>query len=189
MESKKNLSSESGKGPTGNPNTTPTTSSPTSGTTTGHTGGSTGSPTTGGTHTSGGTSSSSPTSGSNLGGSNLGGGMSGSGQSGTTGSAPQRAREQNQNYGGGQSTMNQTKQAVTDAYDKTSEALTNTYDQAMSFGREHPGQLTLIAFGAGIGIGLLLASSFSSGRSSSQRYAEPVVNALSNIALEFFRNR
>src|SRR5688572_17274461 len=52
----------------------------------------------------------------------------------------------------------QTKQAVSQAYDKTAQAVNSTYDQAMTFGREHPGQLTLIAFGAGIGIGVLLAS-------------------------------
>lgn len=170
MESNKNFSSESGKSSTGNPSATPTSHSPTSSSTTGHTGSPTSSPT------------SNPASSNYSSGSNPGPGQS----SPTTGSAPQRAREQS---GTGQSPIDQTKQVVTDAYGKTSEALTNTYDQAMSFGREHPGQLTLIAFGAGIGIGLLLASSFSSGRSTSQRYAEPVVNALSNIALEFFRNR
>src|SRR5262245_30922895 len=52
----------------------------------------------------------------------------------------------------------QTRQAVSQAYDRTSQAVSSTYDQAMTFGREHPGQLTLIAFGAGIGIGVLLAS-------------------------------
>lgn len=176
MESKKNLSSEPGKSSTGNPSTTPTSSSPTSSSTTGNIG----SPTS--SHTSSPTTS--PASGNYSSGSS----NPGSGQANpTTGSAPQRAREQQS--GTGQSPIDQTKQVVSDAYGKTSEALTNTYDQAMTFGREHPGQLTLIAFGAGIGIGLLLASSFSSGRSTSQRYAEPVVSALSNVALEFFRNR
>jgi hypothetical protein len=168
MESKKDLSSEPGKSSTGNPSTTPTSPSPTSSSTTGNIGSPTSSPASG-NYSSG---SSNPGSGQN---------------NPTTGSAPQRAREQQS--GTGQSPIDQTKQVVTDAYGKTSEALTNTYDQAMTFGREHPGQLTLIAFGAGIGIGLLLASSFSSGRSTSQRYAEPVVSALSNVALEFFRNR
>jgi ElaB protein len=56
----------------------------------------------------------------------------------------------------------------------------------MTYGRENPGKITLIAFGAGLGLGLLLASSR---RSRSTRYAEPVVNALSDIALEYFRHR
>jgi len=81
----------------------------------------------------------------------------------------------------------QTKQAVGQAYDKTSQAVSSTYDQAMTFGREHPGQLTLIAFGAGIGIGILLASGGSRRRTG--RYAQPAISALSEIALEFFRHR
>jgi ElaB/YqjD/DUF883 family membrane-anchored ribosome-binding protein len=80
----------------------------------------------------------------------------------------------------------QARQGVAQAYDKTAQAVTETYDQAMVYGREHPGTLTLIAFGAGFGLGLLLAGSR---RSRSHRYAEPVVNALSDIALEYFRHR
>jgi hypothetical protein len=53
----------------------------------------------------------------------------------------------------------------------------------MEYGREHPGQLTLIAFGAGIGIGLLLASTFN----SRSRLMPSVVDALSGIATEVFR--
>jgi ElaB/YqjD/DUF883 family membrane-anchored ribosome-binding protein len=85
-----------------------------------------------------------------------------------------------------QNAYEQTKQVVTDAYGKTSEALSNTYDQAMTYGRENPGKLTLIAFGAGIGIGVLLASGFG-GRSRTSRIAEPIVGALSQVAMEFFR--
>ena len=81
----------------------------------------------------------------------------------------------------------QTRKTVNEAYDKTAQAVSSTYDQAMTFGREHPGQLTLIAFGAGIGVGLLLASGGSRRRTG--RYAEPAINALSDIALEFFRHR
>jgi ElaB/YqjD/DUF883 family membrane-anchored ribosome-binding protein len=101
----------------------------------------------------------------------------------TTASATQPARDQSPI----QSAYDTTKQAVSTAYDKTSQVLSNTYDQAMTYGKEHPGQLTLIAFGAGIGIGILLAASFGGGRSRTSRIAEPVVNALSQVALEFFR--
>jgi ElaB/YqjD/DUF883 family membrane-anchored ribosome-binding protein len=79
--------------------------------------------------------------------------------------------------------MDQTKEALSEAYDKTSKTLDATYGQAMEYGREHPGQLTLIAFGAGIGIGLLLASTFS----SRSRIMPPVVDALTGIATEIFR--
>jgi ElaB/YqjD/DUF883 family membrane-anchored ribosome-binding protein len=104
-----------------------------------------------------------------------------SGQSNTqAASATQRARET------AQTAYDQTKQVVNEAYDKTSEVLSTTYDQAMTYGRDNPGKLTLIAFGAGIGIGLLLAGSLG-GRSRTNRIAEPIVGALSQVAMEFFR--
>ena len=100
----------------------------------------------------------------------------------TAASAAQRAKE------GVQSAYEETKQVVNDAYGKTTEVLTNTYDQAMVYGKDNPGKLTLIAFGAGIGIGVLLASGISSGRSSrSSRFGEPIVNALSEVALAFLK--
>jgi ElaB/YqjD/DUF883 family membrane-anchored ribosome-binding protein len=79
--------------------------------------------------------------------------------------------------------VDQTKEVLSEAYDKTSQTLNATYGQAMEYGREHPGQLTLIAFGAGIGIGLLLATTFS----SRSRIMPPVVDALTGIATEIFR--
>jgi ElaB/YqjD/DUF883 family membrane-anchored ribosome-binding protein len=100
----------------------------------------------------------------------------------TAASAAQRAKE------GVQSAYEDTKQVVNDAYGKTTEVLTNTYDQAMVYGKDNPGKLTLIAFGAGIGVGVLLASGFLGGRSSrSSRMAEPIVNALSDVALAFLK--
>ena len=140
--------------------------------------------TTGATGSTGGrTGGGSPSSGSPGSGGSPTGQSSGGYPSQTTGSAPQRAKEQN--TGGGQSTYDQTLQSVTDAYGKTTEVLTKSYDEAMSYGRENPGKLTLIAFGAGIAIGLLLSNS--GGRSRTNRIAEPVVNALSQVAMEFFR--
>jgi|ERR1041384_5996223 ElaB protein len=107
---------------------------------------------------------------------------------GPAASAPQRAREIASDVSSGvQSAYEQTAKAVGEAYDKTSEVLTNTYDQTMTYGRENPGKLTMIAFGAGIGIGVLLASGLGSGRRRNGRIAEPIVTALSQLALEFFR--
>ena len=82
--------------------------------------------------------------------------------------------------------MDQTRQAVSNAYDKTTETLSNTYDQAVTYGRENPGTFALIAFGAGIGIGVLIASGLG-GRSRMSRIAEPIVGALSQVAIEFLR--
>jgi ElaB/YqjD/DUF883 family membrane-anchored ribosome-binding protein len=112
----------------------------------------------------------------------------GTGTSGHASSAPQRARDIASDVSSGvQTAYDQTRKAVGEAYEKTSEVLTNTYDQTMTYGRENPGKLTMIAFGAGIGIGILLASGLGGGRSRNARFAEPIVGALSQVALELFR--
>lgn len=106
----------------------------------------------------------------------------------TAASATQRAREGVQSaYEETKHVVEEAKQVVNDAYGKTTEVLNNTYDQAMVYGKENPGKLTLIAFGAGIGIGVLLASGLTSGRSRSSRIGEPIVAALSQVAMEFLR--
>jgi ElaB/YqjD/DUF883 family membrane-anchored ribosome-binding protein len=79
----------------------------------------------------------------------------------------------------------QAEQAVSDAYDKTSEKVSETYEKARSYSSDNPGKTILIALGIGVGLGFLLGAS--SRRSRTGRYAEPVVNALSEIALELFR--
>lgn len=79
-----------------------------------------------------------------------------------------------------------TSQAVSEAYDKTSKTINTSYQQAMDYGRENPGTFALIAVGAGIGIGLLLAGSFSS-RSRASRVLPPVMGALSKIVTNLFR--
>lgn len=82
--------------------------------------------------------------------------------------------------------IDQAKQAVTDAYEKTSKTATATYQQALDYGREKPGTLTMIAFGAGVGLGLLLASSVTS-RSRTSRIVPPATDALAKILKELFR--
>jgi ElaB/YqjD/DUF883 family membrane-anchored ribosome-binding protein len=84
--------------------------------------------------------------------------------------------------------VDQAKQAVTDVYNRASKSLNESYTQAVDYGRENPGKTTLIAFGAGIGIGLLLAGSLGSSRNSrTGRIVPPVMNALTEIAREVFR--
>jgi len=114
-----------------------------------------------------------------------------------TGVKPAEDRSQHQPAkASGESTLNNTateavdqaKQVVTDAYNRASKSLNDSYSQAMDYGRENPGKTTLIAFGAGIGIGLLLASNLGSSRSSrTGRIVPPVMNALTEIAREVFR--
>jgi len=79
-----------------------------------------------------------------------------------------------------------TAQAVSESYDKTAQAVSVTYDQAKAYSIENPGKTILITLGIGVGLGFILgASARRSGRGG--RFAQPVVNALSDIALEFFR--
>jgi ElaB/YqjD/DUF883 family membrane-anchored ribosome-binding protein len=79
----------------------------------------------------------------------------------------------------------QAEQAVSHAYDKTTQAVSETYEKAKTYTNENPGKTIFIALGIGVGLGFLLGAS--SRRSRAGRYAQPVVNALSDIALEFFR--
>jgi ElaB/YqjD/DUF883 family membrane-anchored ribosome-binding protein len=84
--------------------------------------------------------------------------------------------------------VDQAKQAFTDVYNRASKGLNESYTQAVDYGRENPGKTTLIAFGAGIGIGLLLAGSLNTSRNSrTGRIVPPVMNALTEIAREVFR--
>src|SRR5215467_13040693 len=84
-------------------------------------------------------------------------------------------------------------QAVSDAYTQAAETLNDTVQQAVTYGkqavdygRENPGTAALIAFGAGIGIGILIGSSLNS-RSRTNRIINPIMGALTDIAGEIFR--
>lgn len=79
----------------------------------------------------------------------------------------------------------QAKQAVSDVYDKTAKAVCKTCEQAKSYSSENPGKTILIALGIGVGLGVLLGAR--PHRSRTSRFAQPVVSALSDIALELFR--
>jgi ElaB/YqjD/DUF883 family membrane-anchored ribosome-binding protein len=76
-------------------------------------------------------------------------------------------------------------QAVSDAYDKTSEKVSETYDKAREYSSEHPGTTVLVAFGIGLGLGLLLGAGTT--HRSHNRFAQPVINAMSGVASELFR--
>jgi ElaB/YqjD/DUF883 family membrane-anchored ribosome-binding protein len=101
------------------------------------------------------------------------------GETGSAGATAQKILEQ------GAEAYGQAEQAVSDVYEKTAQKVTETYGKAKSYSNENPGKTILIALGVGIGLGLLLGAS--SHRSRTSRIAQPVVNALSDIALEFFR--
>lgn len=78
----------------------------------------------------------------------------------------------------------QAKEAVNDVYAKTAQAVSETYEKAKSYSTENPGKAMLIGLGVGVGLGFLLGANTHQSRAS--RFARPVVNALSEIAREFF---
>lgn len=84
--------------------------------------------------------------------------------------------------------VGQAKDVASDVYNRASKSLNQGVNQAVDYSREHPGQATLIAFGAGLGVGLLLANTLMSpSRSRTSRIVPPVMNAISEIAAEIFR--
>lgn len=78
-----------------------------------------------------------------------------------------------------------TAEAAGNAYDKTSKAVSTTYGVVVNYGSENPGKTILIALGLGAGVGFMIGAGYRSSRNS--RFAQPVVNALSDIAMGFFR--
>ncbi|MCI0423126.1 MAG: hypothetical protein L0312_28530 [Acidobacteria bacterium] len=130
-------------------------------------------------------------------------GQTSAGQTGQTGSATRRMRDQKpvtdrestsysslgSSMGRGSQTgeemVDQMRQSVSDAYDRASRSMNRTWEQAVDYSREHPGTATLIAFGAGVGVGLLLASGMTT-RSRTRRMVPPIMNVLSEIAREVF---
>ena len=70
--------------------------------------------------------------------------------------------------------------------EQSSYSLNKTWEQAMNYSRENPGKSTLIAFGVGVGVGLLMVNGFTT-RSRSERIVPPLMNALSEIASALFR--
>ena len=79
----------------------------------------------------------------------------------------------------GEEAYGQAEEAVSDAYDKT-------YEKARSYSSDNPGKSILIALGIGVGLGFILASS-TRRPGVTGRIARPVVNALSDIALDYWR--
>ena len=103
------------------------------------------------------------------------------GETGSAGATAQKILEQ------GAEAYGQAEQAVSDVYDKTVHTVSKTYEKAKSYSNENPGKTILIALGIGVGLGFLLGASSSSRRSRTSRFAQPVVNALSDLAQEYFR--
>ena len=101
-------------------------------------------------------------------------------ESGSDSAAEQSTQEH------GAEVRDQAQEAVSEVYDKTARTVSETYEQVKRYGSKNPGKTVLLALGVGVGLGYLLgAGSRRSGATG--RFARPVVNALSDVALEFFR--
>jgi hypothetical protein len=101
-----------------------------------------------------------------------------------TGNAPSAAREKFDERGA--EMIDQAKRKAGQVYNQASKSLNKQYGRAIDYGRENPGKATLIAFGVGIGVGLIMASNFNV-RSRRSRLVEPVMNALSALAYNLVR--
>jgi ElaB/YqjD/DUF883 family membrane-anchored ribosome-binding protein len=72
-----------------------------------------------------------------------------------------------------------------EAYEKTAHAVNQAYQHTKGYSVKNPEKTIFIALGIGVGIGFLWGSN--SRHSRSGRYAKPIVNAVSDVAMEFFR--
>ena len=79
------------------------------------------------------------------------------------------------------------KQKVSEVYDQANKTVSEQYDRALDYSRENPGKTTLIAFGIGVGVGVLLVGNFTGSRSRRRRVVEPVLSAVSTLARELFQ--
>jgi ElaB/YqjD/DUF883 family membrane-anchored ribosome-binding protein len=94
------------------------------------------------------------------------------------------AREKVEGRGG--DVMDQAKRKAGQVYDQANRSLNEQYERVIDYGRDNPGKATLIAFGVGLGVGLLVAGGFKP-RSRRSRLVEPVMNALSTLAYNLVR--
>jgi len=88
--------------------------------------------------------------------------------------------------GRGAEIIDHAKQKVSEVYDQANKSVTEQYEKAIDYSRENPGKTTLIAFGIGVGVGILLVGNFTGSRSRRNRVVEPVINAVSTLARELF---
>lgn len=87
----------------------------------------------------------------------------------------------------GAETYQKVEHAAGEAYDQTAKVLNESYQQVSEYAHKNPEKTTLIAFGVGLGLGLLLAGRSSGGWRSNRYYAAPVIDALYDVAMAFVR--
>lgn len=98
---------------------------------------------------------------------------------GNSGAAAQSTQERDAEANG------QAEQVARDVFDKTAKVASETSERVKSYSGKNPGKTILVALGIGVGLGLFLGAR--SRRPRSSRIAKPVIHALSDIALGYFR--
>jgi len=83
-------------------------------------------------------------------------------------------------------TVDQAKQKAGEIYDQVNKTVNEQVNRAVDYSRENPGTTTLIAFGVGVGVGMLLLGNLRGGSRGRRRVVQPVMNALSTLAYELF---
>ena len=81
--------------------------------------------------------------------------------------------------------LGQAKQKVGEFYEQANKSMSQQYGKAVDYSRDNPGKTTLVAFGVGIGVGMLLLGNLGQ-RNRRGRIVEPVLNAMSTLAHELF---
>lgn len=116
------------------------------------------------------------------------------GQPGQAGQAGQYGQYGQSGYTGqtwqaGRQTVGHARDTINQAYNRASQGMNDTWEHAMDYSKEHPAAATLLAFGAGIGLGLVIGGGlggFQSRRWRTRRIVPPVLDALSLLSREFF---
>jgi ElaB/YqjD/DUF883 family membrane-anchored ribosome-binding protein len=101
-----------------------------------------------------------------------------------TSNAAGAAREKVEDRSAGMT--DQAKLKIGGAYSQANKSLNEQYQRVIGYSRENPGKATLLAFGVGVGVGLLVAGNFNA-RGRRSRMVEPVMNALSALAYNLVR--
>ncbi len=99
-------------------------------------------------------------------------------ESGNGNDADQSAMER------GSEILGKAEDAVCNAYDKTARTVSGTYEHVRNYSSRNQGKTIFVVLGIGVGLGFLLGAN--SRRLTTGRFARPVVNAVSDIALAFF---